>query len=137
MFKSLVIPPTHRYASLMTSSLSESEVLITQMLARSQQVCEELCTRVGVVRPIQHFVVTLSPRLMLALAERHWSIPAEYNGFPVKIAEGPSRINKPTGCYMINAHAWVADGHRVRSSGGAVCLDNPGGVLDGVFTTVL
>jgi hypothetical protein len=121
----------------MPRPITKSEVLVTRMLARSQQSCADRSVHTGVVRPVHHFVVTLSPRLMLALAERRWNIPAEYNGCLVKIAEGPSRINKPTGFYMVNVHAWVDDGLRVRSYSGAVCLDDPGGVFEDAVTTVL
>lgn len=55
--------------------------------------------------PVVDVLVRLPPSYMLEVARNPKLVPAEYDGLPVRIAEAPSRVNKPSGRYMISVMA--------------------------------
>lgn len=72
--------------------------------------------------PIDHVLITLPEELMLAVARNPENVPTEVLGVPIRIAEAPSRINKPTGLPMLSTMCKYVNGERLAGSIGRVTI---------------
>lgn len=67
--------------------------------------------------PVVEVMITLPPSYMLEVARNPKMVPFEYDGLPVRIAEAPSRVNKPSGRYMISVMARKQEPGQTRPAG--------------------
>jgi hypothetical protein len=68
--------------------------------------------------PVHDVMVRLPPSYMLEVARNPRLVPLEMDGLPVRIAEAPSQVNKPSGRYMISVMCRRADPKTGRPFGG-------------------
>lgn len=66
---------------------------------------------VSINREPTDVILTLSPACIQDVISKRLVVPDKVNDIPIRIAEKPARVNKPTGRYMISCLVGHKDGN--------------------------